>query len=91
MLTEYCSNVNVVVIPASNVAVPADVVDFSKIILRYNMYTPGSVNAIKCLFLFTLPDFEYIHTYISLTPYPRRGSRGISDIPPRHPRFTKIS
>jgi hypothetical protein len=22
--------------------------------------------------------------------YPRRGSRGISDIPPRHPRFTKI-
>jgi hypothetical protein len=30
-------------------------------------------------------------TYISLTLYPRRDSRGISDIPPRYPRFTKIS
>jgi hypothetical protein len=30
------------------------------------------------------------NTYIPLTLYPRRGSRGISDIPPRHPRFTKI-
>jgi hypothetical protein len=33
----------------------------------------------------------YIHTYILLTLYPRRDSRGISDIAPRHPRFTKIS
>jgi hypothetical protein len=33
----------------------------------------------------------HIHTYIPLTLYPRRGSRGISDIPPRPPRFTKIS
>jgi hypothetical protein len=32
-----------------------------------------------------------IHTYLPLTLYPRRGSRGISDIPLRHPRFTKIS
>jgi hypothetical protein len=32
----------------------------------------------------------YVHTYIPLTLYPRRGSRSISDIPPRHPRFTKI-
>jgi hypothetical protein len=32
-----------------------------------------------------------IHTYIPLTLYPRRGSRGISNIPPRHPRFTIIS
>jgi hypothetical protein len=31
-----------------------------------------------------------IHTYMPLTLYPRRGSRGISDIPPRHPRFTNI-
>jgi hypothetical protein len=31
----------------------------------------------------------YIHT--PLTLYPRRGSRGISNIPSRHPRFTKIS
>jgi hypothetical protein len=30
-----------------------------------------------------------IHTYIPLTPYPRRGTRGISDIIPRRPRFTK--
>jgi hypothetical protein len=35
--------------------------------------------------------FMYIHTYIPLKLYPRRGSRGISDIPPRHPPFTKIS
>jgi hypothetical protein len=33
----------------------------------------------------------YVYTYIPLTLYPRRGSRGISDIPPRHPRFTKIT
>jgi hypothetical protein len=31
-----------------------------------------------------------LHTYIPLTLYLRRGSRGISNIPPRHPRFTKI-
>jgi hypothetical protein len=31
-----------------------------------------------------------IHTYIPLTLYPRRGSRDISDILPRHPHFTKI-
>jgi hypothetical protein len=34
---------------------------------------------------------EHIHTYIPLTLYPRRGSRGISNIPPRYPHFTKIS
>jgi hypothetical protein len=32
-----------------------------------------------------------VNTYIPLTLYRLRGSRGISDIPPRHPRFTKIS
>jgi hypothetical protein len=32
-----------------------------------------------------------IRIYIPLTLYPRRGSRGISNIPPRHPHFTKIS
>jgi hypothetical protein len=32
----------------------------------------------------------YIHTYMPLTLYPLRGSRGISDIPSRRPRFTKI-
>jgi hypothetical protein len=36
-------------------------------------------------------DYLYIHTYIPLTLYPRRGSSGISDIPPRCPRFTKIT
>jgi hypothetical protein len=30
-------------------------------------------------------------TYIPLTLYPRRGSRGVLDIPPRRPRFTKIA
>jgi hypothetical protein len=34
---------------------------------------------------------KYTHTYIPLTLYPQRGSRGISDISPRHPLFTKIS
>jgi hypothetical protein len=29
-------------------------------------------------------------TYISLTLHPRRGSRGISNIPPRHPLLTKL-
>jgi hypothetical protein len=28
--------------------------------------------------------------YIPLTLYPLRGSRGVSDIPPRHPQFTKM-
>jgi hypothetical protein len=32
-----------------------------------------------------------IHTYIPLTLYPRRDNRGISNIPLRHPHFTKIS
>jgi hypothetical protein len=35
--------------------------------------------------------FFKLHTYIPLTLYPQRGSRGISDISPRLPRFTKIS
>jgi translation initiation factor RLI1 len=35
--------------------------------------------------------FLLAYTYIQLTLYPRKGSRGISCIPPRHPRFTKIS
>jgi hypothetical protein len=35
----------------------------------------------------SLPNYN-LHTY---TLYPRRGNRGISDIPPRHPRFTKIN
>jgi hypothetical protein len=34
------------------------------------------------------PGELYIGTY---TFYPRRGSRGISDIAPRRPRFTKIT
>jgi hypothetical protein len=31
-----------------------------------------------------------LHTYMPLKFYPRRGSRRISDIPSRHPRFTKL-
>jgi hypothetical protein len=34
---------------------------------------------------------DNIHTYIPLKLYTRRGSRGILDIPPRRPRFTKIT
>jgi hypothetical protein len=34
---------------------------------------------------------EHTYTYIPLTLYPRRGRRFISDIPKRHPRFTKIT
>jgi hypothetical protein len=37
-----------------------------------------------------LEPLTIIHTYIPHTLYPRRGSRGFSDIPPRCPRFTKI-
>jgi hypothetical protein len=48
--------------------------------------------------LFNRKDVTYfrirnqgIHTYIPLTLYPLSGSRGVADIPPRHPCFTKIS
>jgi hypothetical protein len=40
------------------------------------------------------PSYDYHvsdYTYIPLSLYHRRGSRDISDIPPRYPRFTKIS
>jgi hypothetical protein len=43
-------------------------------------------NPVKRTYLSLIP----LHTYIPLTLYPRRGSRGISDILPRCPRFTKI-
>jgi hypothetical protein len=33
----------------------------------------------------------FFKSYIPLTLYPRRDSRGISDIPPRRPCFTKIA
>jgi hypothetical protein len=37
-------------------------------------------------------SFQQVVTpYIPLTRYLRRGTRGISDIPLRHPRFNKIS
>jgi hypothetical protein len=32
-----------------------------------------------------------MHTYLHATFYPRKDSRGITDIPPRHRRFTKMS
>jgi hypothetical protein len=38
--------------------------------------------------LVKLPKVSYIQ-YIPLTLYRRRGSRGISDIPPRQPRFSQ--
>jgi hypothetical protein len=33
----------------------------------------------------------YLFTYMPFTLYPRRGSRDISDIPARHPHFTKMT
>jgi hypothetical protein len=51
----------------------------------------------EVLFFYFVPDTTrgillinntYIHT---LTLDPRRGNRGILDIPPRRPRFTKIT
>jgi hypothetical protein len=38
----------------------------------------------------SLHIYTYIHTYIQLSLYLRSGSRGILNIPPRHPRFTKV-
>jgi hypothetical protein len=35
--------------------------------------------------------YYYYYYYISLALYPRRGSRGILDIPSRRLRFTKIT
>jgi hypothetical protein len=35
-------------------------------------------------------NIKLIHTYIPLMLYPVRGIRSILDIPPRHPRFTKM-
>jgi hypothetical protein len=32
-----------------------------------------------------------VHTYIPLTLDPRRGIRGVSDIPPRRPRITRMT
>jgi hypothetical protein len=55
--------------------------DFMKHVEVFYFYGP----ALDILLL------TYIHTYLPLTLYPRRGSRGISDIAPRSPRFTKIS
>jgi hypothetical protein len=34
---------------------------------------------------------ELLLLHTALTLYPRRSIRGISDIPPRRPRFTKIA
>jgi hypothetical protein len=36
-------------------------------------------------------QFNGLGSYIPLTLYPRGGSRDISDIPPRRPRFTEIT
>jgi hypothetical protein len=37
-----------------------------------------------------LPITSYLHAYIPVKIDPLRGSKGISDIPPRRPRFTKM-
>jgi hypothetical protein len=56
-------------------------------------YNPANYEKIQFLLVWGKNLLElgtYHNTYISLTLYPRRGSIGISDVPPRHPRFTKI-
>jgi hypothetical protein len=35
-----------------------------------------------------LTHYTYIYTAHALSP---KGSKGIADIPPRHPRFTKVT
>jgi hypothetical protein len=49
-----------------------------------------SFNSQKSFFSLQLYIHTLIHTYIPLPLYPRRGSRGILDIPLRRPRFTKV-
>jgi hypothetical protein len=66
--------------------------NYCKYLCKYH-----SVNASFCpirqylLYLSSKTKYIHTYTYIPLMLYPRRGSRGISNIPPRHPRFTKIS
>jgi hypothetical protein len=38
----------------------------------------------------SVPMYVHTYIYIAVMLYPRKGSRGIQDIPPRHPRFTKL-
>jgi hypothetical protein len=42
------------------------------------------LNYVECAIVLAI----VLNLHTPLTLYPRRGSRGISDIPPRHPRFT---
>jgi hypothetical protein len=51
----------------------------------------GEVNEAILLVLYKrIPRYASSHISGETQPYPRRGSRAISDIPPRHPHFTKI-
>jgi hypothetical protein len=43
------------------------------------------------LLLQNLVNILHLHKYIPLMLYTRRGGRGISDIPPRRPRFINIT
>jgi hypothetical protein len=61
-----------------------------KAIENEDEYLTGNVN-FKKLSNSINTNYYYTNTYIPLTLYPRRGSRSILDIPPRNPRFTKIS
>jgi hypothetical protein len=55
----------------------------------YEIPSQSSLMSLTMRALDKVPVF--LLKYIPLTLYPRRGSRGISDILSRHPRFTKIS
>jgi hypothetical protein len=50
--------------------------------IKSGMYVLVTTPTIACV-IFTKPVTAAIHTYIPLTLYPQRGSRGISNIPPR--------
>jgi hypothetical protein len=51
----------------------------------------SSVSGMYVIFNLNYLAINQRHTYIPLTLYPRRGSRGILDIFTRRPRFTIIA
>jgi hypothetical protein len=55
-----------------------------------NLLLQDSVKVSTTKYIYTHTNIN-THTYESLTRYPRRGSRGISDIPQRCLRFAKIT
>jgi hypothetical protein len=61
------------------------------ILLLVTGWFAGQFNTFLERFDFWYYVFIFDLHYIPLKLYPRNGNRGISDIPPRRPRFTKIT